>query len=953
MGGSEVTDPDFFVSYTGADRVWAEWIAWVLEEAGYQVLIQAWDFMPGSNWVTRMQDGVTRAARTIAVLSDDYARSVYGAAEWQAAWAADPDGQTRKLLVVRVADCAPPALLNQIVAVDAVGLDETGARTELLRAAARAVAGGRGKPLSAPPFPSAGRAIPAPVPFPRGLPAVWSLPWPRNPLFTGRDGELAALRSRLAGGDGSAVVLPQALHGLGGVGKTQLAVEYAYRYATDYDLVWWVPGESDVLAVAALVDLAVRVGVPAADTAEDQIRGLVEVLRRGEPFRRWLLVVDNAGAPSTLFGVLAVAGGGGQVLVTSRDPTWAGWAQAVEVDVLPRADAVRLLHRGCPRLTDAEAGRLAAAVGDLPLVLAQAGGWLATTGMPAESYERLLADRTGELLARGQPAGYPLPVAAAWTVAVDRLDDPGAVGLLRLLAHLGPEPVPLTLFTPADGPAGLSELLGAVAGDPLVFADRVARVCRLGLVRATVDGLVMHRLVQAVLRDHTPAEERARFRTAVHGLLTAADPGDPEDPGCWPHYAVLYPHVLAAGMLENTDAAGRGLVLRLGRALRSSGDSRTAARLSGQVYQRWATDLGEDHPDTLGAAANLAASLWSMGAYPAARQMDEDVLTRYRRILGEDHPNTLRAAANLAGSLWSMGEYPAARQMREDVLTRRRRILGEDHPATLGAAANLAASLWSMGEYPAARQLREDVLTRSRRILGEDHPATLHAAANLATSLRSMGEYPAARQIEEDVLTRYRRILGEDHPDTLGAAANLADSLWSMGEYPAARQMGEDVLTRSRRILGEDHPATLRAAANLAGSLWSMGEYPAARQMGEDVLTRSRRILGEDHPATLRAAANLATSLASMGEYPAARQMDEDVLTRSRRILGEDHPATLHAAANLATSLASMGEYPAARQMHEDVLTRSRRILGEDHPATLHAREALADLDTRDAGTAN
>ncbi len=316
--------------------------------------------------------------------------------------------------------------------------------------------------------------------------------------------------------------------------------------------------------------------------------------------------------------------------------------------MLPRADAVRLLQRGCPRLTNSEAERLAAAVGDLPLVLEQAGGWLATTGMPAETYERLLADRAGELLARGRPAGYPQPVAAAWTVAVDGLDDPGAVGLLRLLACCGPEPVPLTLFTPADRSAELSDLSGVGVGDPLVVADWVARVCRLGLVRATAEGLVMHRLVQAVLRDHTPVEERARVRTVVHALLTAADPGDPEDPGCWPRYAVLYPHVLAAGMLEDTDAAGRDLVVRLGRALRSSGDSRTAARLGRQVYRRWATHLGDDHIDTLRAAANLAACLWSMGEYPAARQMREDVLIRRRRILGDDHPGTIRARDALA-----------------------------------------------------------------------------------------------------------------------------------------------------------------------------------------------------------------------------------------------------------------------------------------------------------------
>ncbi|MEX5710287.1 toll/interleukin-1 receptor domain-containing protein [Parafrankia sp. FMc6] len=162
---------DFFVSYTQADRPWAEWIAWTLEEAGYQVLIQAWDLVPGSNWVTGMDEGVSRAARTIAVLSHAYTRSVYGAAEWRAAWASDPTGATRRLLVTRVENCPRPGLLGQVVSLDLYGVPQTTARTDLLRAAQLAVSGGRAKPATAPPFPTSPQSAPAPPPFPATQPA--------------------------------------------------------------------------------------------------------------------------------------------------------------------------------------------------------------------------------------------------------------------------------------------------------------------------------------------------------------------------------------------------------------------------------------------------------------------------------------------------------------------------------------------------------------------------------------------------------------------------------------------------------------------------------------------------------------------------------------------------------------------------------------------------------------
>ncbi len=265
-GGSLATDEwDFFVSYTGADTAWAEWISWQLEAAGYRVLVQAWDLVPGTKWAERMQAGLTRATRVIAVLSSAYvASSRFTAAEWQSAWASDPDGALRRLIPVRVADCDRPGLLGQVVGVDVFDVAEATATQRLLSAIADALKG-RAKPATAPPFPgAAGTAFTATVtvrpPFPGALPAVWSVPL-RNPNFTGRVGDLTALQAGLAG---AATMTVQAVRGMGGIGKTQLAIEYAYRYAGDYDLVWWFNTEQATAMagqVAALGERAWPAGV--------------------------------------------------------------------------------------------------------------------------------------------------------------------------------------------------------------------------------------------------------------------------------------------------------------------------------------------------------------------------------------------------------------------------------------------------------------------------------------------------------------------------------------------------------------------------------------------------------------------------------------------------------------------------------------------------------------------
>ncbi|MCA1693718.1 MAG: toll/interleukin-1 receptor domain-containing protein, partial [Actinobacteria bacterium] len=214
---------DFFVSYTQADRAWAEWIAWLLEEDGYRVLVQAWDMVAGSNWINHMDEGVQRAMRTVAVLSPDYLSSVYAATEWQAAWAGDPQGLQRKLITVRVRGDRSAGLLAGVMGIDLVGLPEAAARRRLRDDIAAAVRG-RAKPGSAPPFPLTLRAVLAEPRFPGALPEVFTVPG-RNPHFTGRSAELNTIRSGLSAGTAMTV---QAVHGMGGVGKTQTVIEYAH-----------------------------------------------------------------------------------------------------------------------------------------------------------------------------------------------------------------------------------------------------------------------------------------------------------------------------------------------------------------------------------------------------------------------------------------------------------------------------------------------------------------------------------------------------------------------------------------------------------------------------------------------------------------------------------------------------------------------------------------------------
>ncbi|WIN00138.1 FxSxx-COOH system tetratricopeptide repeat protein [Actinoplanes oblitus] len=688
--------------------------------------------------------------------------------------------------------------------------------------------------------------------------------------FTARDVELASVTTAVSDNPG----VPVVLHGMPGVGKTQLALAWVYAHAGSAKVVWQIRAANRLEVVADLAQLADRLGAAVGEDLEQAARAAVHELNGRDD---WLLLFDDA-TPDSVAGLVPVRGG--RVLMTSRNPNWAPTAVPLEVGLFaPHAAAVFL----DPSAGEA-AARLAGALGYLPLALEQARAYCAATGRDLSGY---LADfRRQRLLGRGIDHSLHAPVTVTLALALEetRRRELGAAQLMMVLVQFAPVDVPRDLV--AASAAVLPAPLAAATHDG-VYADQVIRVLReLALVTTDRSGLLrVHQLVAEVMREHPmPVPYRYRLwqrllRTVGVGsppqswfqvganLLAEALPADVQDPVSWDRWALLLPH--AEAVIERSDSPSTTISTLqhlCGSYLYERGEYLSARRYFTHAVEVRSQLLGADDRAALASMCSLAILYRETGEVAAARELDEKVLPVFRRVLGEEHPATLGLMNNLALDLHDLGEVAAARELDEKVLAGWQRVLGEEHPDTLQSLNNLALDLHDLGEVAAARELDEKALAGRRRVLGEEHPNTLNSMGNLARDLRALGEVAAARELDEKALAGCRRVLGEEHPNTLDSMGNLARDLRALGEVAAARELDEKALAGCRRVLGEEHPNTLDSMGNLARDLRALGEVAAARELDEKVLAGCRRVLGEEHPNTLDSMGNLAAIEREMGD---------------------------------------------------------------------------------------
>lgn len=787
------------------------------------------------------------------------------------------------------------------------------------------------------------------------LPLIWGDVPQRNPNFTGRQELLERLHRDLSHSRQTAV-LPHALHGMGGVGKSQLAIEYVHRHRSEYDLIWWVSAEQPGQILDSLTKLAQRLDLGVGPEANLAVPAVREALSTGQlAYKHWLLVFDNAEAPDDVQRYFPT-GGVGKILVTSRDLDWSRVTEALEVDVFTRDESISFLRNRNPQLAVRDADRLAGALGDLPLAVEHAAAWQLATGMPPDEYLQLLENNRIELLDAAPSPEYRRTVAAAWKVSLDKLREvnPGALQLLQVCSFFAPEPVSRNILS-GSAIAPITPALDAVLSDTFRLSRAIRDIQRYALARIDhrTNTLQIHRLIQAVLISSLDEDEQVTMRHGAHTVLANNNPNNPSSRSEWLRYQALYPHVLFSRAVESPDPRVQELVFSIAKYLYYWGDHTGSEDLTRQAYEHRSVDKGETDPHTLSVAKWLGWMLWVNGRYAEARTLNQRILESYKQTYGNDDDGTIDAMLCVAADLRAAGEFAKARDLSEEAMNTAKRVfIGDDDPALLSCAHNLGVSLRLTGEYQRAGELDRQTYEHRALVLGQDDDNTLRTLNNLVIDLRETGDYIEAAKRQEEVYLQCVTAFGADAPGTLFAALVLAVCRRKAGQHSAALELSEETLEKHRRRYGEENPGTRAAATNYAIDLRHDGRLDLACELSRRSLADYITALGEQHSYTLSARTNLAIVLRQLGDAESARKQNSEALERLNATLGPAHPVTLICATNLASDLYSLGEFQEAYERDIETLAHTERVLGNEHPSTLACSVNLA-LDLRKLGRVN
>ncbi|EDU51259.1 kinesin light chain [Pyrenophora tritici-repentis Pt-1C-BFP] len=704
------------------------------------------------------------------------------------------------------------------------------------------------------------------------------IPFSRNHRFVGRESQLTKLEAKLFSNEHTTTIL--AIVGLGGTGKSQLALEVAHRtrQSNKNCSVFWIDASDKDSLYQSYARVAQKLNVLGWNDDQADIKQLAKRCVVEISTRQCLLIFDNAedttlrsGGSSTIeYAVLADCLPQSKQCSVIFTTTNSNTAQALALEnvivlrELTLDAALKMLQvrlaRPLANTEQQEAKHLLRELSYLPLAVMQAAACMNASGLTVQQYRSRL-DKHKELAikhscdsseGRLQGSGVKDTVAATLFLSIDQIsrDNAFAADYLFLAACVDRKDISLDLLEAAS----MQE-----REDTIRVLDKYALVTR----RPAESALDVHRLVHQALRERLQMQGQLIQRTkrTITQLLRVFPDDDHSNRSKWRRLLPHAQYALSNSPADDNDEERLRLAANCAISLSSDGRYEEAEELGVQVMQSRKRVLGHEHPDTLSSMTNLASTYWNQGRWKEAEELGVQVMQSRKKVLGGEHPDMLISMGNLASTYRNQGRWKEAEELEVQVIQSSKRVLGHEHPDTLRSTANLASTYWNQGRWKEAEELGEQVMQARKRVLGDEHPDTLISMGNLASTYRNQGRWKEAEELEVQVMQARKRVLGDKHPHTLISMGNLASTYRNQGRWKEAEELEVQVMQARKRVLGHEHPDTLSSMANLASTYRNQGRWKEAEQLEVQVMQARKRVLGDEHPDMLTSMHNLAFTL--------------------------------------------------------------------------------------------
>ena len=658
-----------------------------------------------------------------------------------------------------------------------------------------------------------------------------------------------------------------AVVGLGGAGKTQVALELAYTVKDRWPTysIYWVPAVSGESFEQAYRDIATQCSVPLNPTEEDPKESVRRYLNSGSA-GKWLLVVDNADDQEVLFGVSGEMGGvtgylpeseNGLTLFTTRYREIAvslAGSDVIDIQEMDHQEAESFLTRSLTR-KDLLNDRMVATdllneLAFLPLAIAQAAAYLNAMQISIREYLSLLRSTEQDsvsLLSREfrdntRYRNSRNAVAATWLISFDQIrrSDSLAADLLSFMSCIENKAIPRSMLPTVEPEERMVHAIGTLRAYAFVTK------------RADTDSYDMHRLVHLAIKvwlDKQDALQKAKEEATIH-LAESFPSDDYTNRATWREY---FPHAFQClRITKELDIKARfDLCMVVGRCLLVDGRVGEAVVWLSECCLWWQGHFPEDHPGRLRSQHNLAGAYQADGQVSKAIRLLEQVVAIQEKVLKEDHPDRLASQHELALAYKGDGQVSKAVKLLEQVVAIEEKVLKEDHLSRLASQHGLAMAYQADGQVSKAVRLLEQVVAIQEKVLKEDHPDRLASQHVLAMAYRADGQVSKAVRLLEQVVEIQEKVLKEDHPDRLASQQVLATAYRADGQVSKAVRLLEQVVAIEAKVLKEDHLSRLASQHGLAMAYQADGQVSKAVRLLEQVVAIQEKVLKEDHPNRL------------------------------------------------------------------------------------------------------